>query len=267
LNNPERSTPKEEKLIGIVPAAGIASRLGNLPFSKELLPLNFEGGQVKVVSSYLLETMFLAGVCQIHVVLRKGKWDIPEYFGSEFREETAIAYHIARYSYGVPFTVNQVYPFIRDKNVLFGFPDILFKPTEVFISLKEKLEESDAPLVLGLLPVSRPDKFDMVEVNDNGILERIVIKPKEGESGLAWSMAAWKPEFTEFLNNFIHKALRTKSDQQLTNSEFHFGDVIISAMEAGMKVEGVAFEKGISIDLGTPEDFIVHRDFLTNTGL
>ncbi len=50
-------------VVGLVPAAGEAKRLGKLPCSKELFPVGFhrvgDGGQVnpKVVSQYLLEKM------------------------------------------------------------------------------------------------------------------------------------------------------------------------------------------------------------------
>ena len=57
------------KLIGLVPAAGRATRIQPLPCSKELLPVGFQAtGRLdddqalrpKVVSHYLLESMFRA---------------------------------------------------------------------------------------------------------------------------------------------------------------------------------------------------------------
>ena len=81
------------ELIGLIPAAGQASRVAPLPCSKELFPIGFHperrehGGRPKAVAHYLLEKMRLAGVSKVYFVLRTGKWDIPAYFGdgSEFQ--------------------------------------------------------------------------------------------------------------------------------------------------------------------------------------
>jgi len=35
----------------------------------------------KIVSHYLLEKMRRANVSKVYMILRKGKWDIPAYFG------------------------------------------------------------------------------------------------------------------------------------------------------------------------------------------
>ena len=58
-----------------------------LPCSKELFPLGFqlmEGSsqpRPKAVGHYLLEKFQLAGIAKTYIILRKGKWDIPAYFG------------------------------------------------------------------------------------------------------------------------------------------------------------------------------------------
>lgn len=58
---------KEQEVIGLLPAAGQATRIAPLPGSKELYPIGFrsvEGGSLrpKVVCHYLLEKMRLAGI-------------------------------------------------------------------------------------------------------------------------------------------------------------------------------------------------------------
>src|SRR4051812_28034457 len=70
---------------GILPAAGIGSRIQPLAFSKELLPV---GGKIegafekpRAVSEYLVERMILAGTTKLCFVISPGKSDIIEYFG------------------------------------------------------------------------------------------------------------------------------------------------------------------------------------------
>ncbi len=256
-------TSTDNNLVGIIPAAGLARRLGGLPFSKELYPLGVENGKVKVASRHLLDSMAEAGASQIHMIIRNGKWDIPAYYGSSFSKEVSIGYHIAEYGYGVPFTVNQAYPFIKDKNVLLGFPDIIFNPHNAFANIYEELIKSDIPIALGLFPVSNPAKFDMVVMDDFKMINRIIIKPTEGNFQSAWIIAAWKPEFSYYLNQFVKRELSSKSEDELNNTELHFGHVIISALEDGLKARGVLFENGSSLDIGTPEDLYEYAYLLS----
>ena len=77
----------DRDIVGLVPAGGRAERIAPLPCSKELFPIGFQmmkgnaQSRPKVVCQYLLEKFQLAGITQAYLVLRKGKWDIPAYFG------------------------------------------------------------------------------------------------------------------------------------------------------------------------------------------
>src|SRR5213082_1029596 len=71
---------------GIIPAAGIGSRIQPLAFSKELLPVGSRfDGQVerpRAVSEYLVERMLRGGADKICFVISPGKSDILEYYGA-----------------------------------------------------------------------------------------------------------------------------------------------------------------------------------------
>lgn len=256
-----------DKVIGIIPAAGIASRLGRLPFSKELFPVGFENGEIpkrpKVVSKYLLEYMSLAGISEFHFILRNGKWDIPAYYGSGNQFNYRICYHIAEYDYGVPFTLNQANPFVKDKIVALGFPDILLKPENAFKELICKLkEEKDTSVVLGLFPTTQPEKYDMVDFDETFAIKDIVIKtPDQTQLSFAWIIAAWKPEFTAFIDTFVKNKLQTESRKELSNNEYYLGDVIRYAIKSGLKINGVVFNDGEFLDIGTPEDLNMVNSF------
>ncbi len=68
-------------IVGLVPAAGIASRLGKLPYSKEIMPIPGMKDKSSVLSENLVRYFRLAGIHNLYFIIRKGKWDIPEYFG------------------------------------------------------------------------------------------------------------------------------------------------------------------------------------------
>ena len=65
---------------GIIPAAGLGSRIQPLAFSKELLPVGsrIEAGieRPRAVAEHLIERMLLAGVSKLCIVIAPGKSDI-----------------------------------------------------------------------------------------------------------------------------------------------------------------------------------------------
>ena len=83
-----RNKTQGREVVGLIPAAGRATRIAQLPCSKEVYPVGFKtGGEgntpvPKVVCHYLLEKMRLAGVTRAFIVLREGKWDIPAHLGN-----------------------------------------------------------------------------------------------------------------------------------------------------------------------------------------
>ena len=201
-------------IIGLVPMAGRATRLGLLPGSKELLPLGFrvlpDGTlQPKVVSHYLLETFSHADIRKVVMVLRPGKWDIPAYYrdGGDFGLE--LAYVLAKLPWGVPYTLDSAYAFVKDAHVAVGFPDIVYEPQDTFKHLRERLRTTGADVVLGLFPATAPERSDMVTVGEDGRVRDIVVKPQVTDLSLSWGLALWSPRFTKFLHGHLEKLILT----------------------------------------------------------
>src|SRR5205823_7692736 len=82
---------------GIIPAAGLGTRIQPLAFSKELLPVGTrQDGQTerpRAVCEYLLERFLIAGVTRVCFVISPAKNDIMNYFGGHIGE-AAICYAI-----------------------------------------------------------------------------------------------------------------------------------------------------------------------------
>ena len=253
--------------VGLLPAAGKAKRMAPLPCSKELFPIGFravnEGRSFrpKVACHYLLEKMQIAGVTKAYIVIREGKWDIPAYFGAGKALDLHLAYLMMDLPFGVPYTLDQAYPFVRDSMVLFGFPDIVFNQDHAFITLLEQQEESQADIVLGLFPAHQPSKADMVDFDDDGRIRGIRIKPSHTDLHYAWIIAVWTHVFTNFIHEYVlvHKNSKNKSKTDAYSQqkqELFVGDVIQAALENNMKIDGVLFKTGSYVDIGTPEDMV-----------
>ncbi len=159
------------RLVGVIPAAGLGRRLG-LTTSKEILPIGQldATGRVRLraVCESLLESMAQAGVQQVFVVLRAGKWDIPAFLADGSRVGLPLAYLVVPPTPGVPHTVAAALPFVRGALVAFGFPDILLPAGSLFAPLVARVREAGADVACGLFPFSRPGEQDVVGVDMPG---------------------------------------------------------------------------------------------------
>ncbi|MFQ3627752.1 MAG: sugar phosphate nucleotidyltransferase [Cyanobacteriota bacterium] len=238
-------------VIGLLPAGGQATRLSPLPLSKELYPLGFrnsaDGRTVpKVVSHYLLEKMQRAGITKAFFILRPGKWDIPAYYGDGEMVQMRLGYLTVHVPYGVPYTLNQAYPFLQGATVAIGFPDILFQPEDAYAVLLNRLVQGGADVVLGLFPTENFRKAGMVQFDPDGRVRQIIEKPQQTELKYMWAIAVWSPRFTEFLHEFV--------SDKIPDKEVPIGDVIQAGIDAGLRVEAEAFPNGSYLDVGTPDD-------------
>ncbi|WP_017299757.1 nucleotidyltransferase family protein [Nodosilinea nodulosa] len=255
-------------LIGLIPAAGQGTRLAPLPMSKELFPVGFRmvasraGARPKVVCHYLLEKMQRAGVGQAFFILRPGKWDIPAYLGDGAEVGLHLAYLTVHVPFGVPFSLDQAYPFLRGATVVLGFPDILFEPQHAYRVLLDRLHGGTADVVLGLFPTDQPEKAGVVDFDEDGLVRGIYEKSELTHLPYMWAIAVWRPSFTEFLHRFVgdrtEALIGGQIPQQMTTlppyRETPIGDVIQAALEAGLRVEAHPFADGSYLDIGVPEN-------------
>jgi glucose-1-phosphate thymidylyltransferase len=243
--------PETTDVIGLIPAAGRAERLGPLPCSKELLPVGFRdtprGPAPKVASHYLLERFRSAGIRRAFMVVHEAKTDVPRYLGTGELADVSLAYVVIPGSRSVPETLDRAWPFVQDARVALGFPDILFEPADAYSRLIERQESTGADLVLGLFPTERHRTTDMVELGPDGRVRRLEVRPETTTLRYNWLIAVWGPAFTRHL----HESVRSAS---LSDRELQIGAVVQAAVESGLHVEGVEFPEGAFRDIGTPGD-------------
>lgn len=254
-----------KEVVAVLPAAGRSRRLAPLPCSKEILPVGLgaisgcDGKGPKVVSHYLLECLQQAGVHKGYVVIRQGKWDIPAYWGDGGRLGMDLAYVVIEDSSGPPDTIDRAYPFVRDKIVAFGFPDIIFRPTDVFAKLLARIGRRSVDVVLGIFPAHDSKAMDMIDIDARGRVCALELKPRKTRLQYAWLCAVWTPVFTIFLHEFLRSTKRKPSARFIKNcridpqGDIPVGAVLQAALRARLKVEAVTFPAGRYIDIGTPE--------------
>jgi glucose-1-phosphate thymidylyltransferase len=244
--------------IGLIPAAGQAKRISPLPCSKELYPVGFwrypdeKEGRPKVVCHYLLEKMRAAGIVKAYIVLRQGKWDIPAYLQDGAIAGMQVAYLIMNRPFGVPYTLDQAYPFVQDEFIAFGFPDILFQPDEAFSRLLSHQESSQADLTLGLFPAEHFYKVDMVDLDQEGRVQRIIIQPSHSSLRYTWGIAVWTPVFTQFLHDYVI----ARKVSAVAQPELSLGEVFQAAIDKNLRVVAEHVSEEPYLDIGTPDDLV-----------
>ena len=252
------------EVVALLPAAGQSRRLAPLPCSKELFPIGFgaifgkKGPRPKVVSHYLLEHLSEAGIRKGYVVIRHGKWDIPDYWGDGSMLGMDLAYVVIADSSGPPDTIDRTYPFVKENIIAFGFPDIVLRQNDVFVKLLDRLDCSGSDVVLALFPAHDAKAMDMIDIDAACRVRAISLKPKATRLRYAWLCAVWTPVFTKFLHRFLRQVKQGGKAEVLGNrridaqGDIPVGVVLKEAVKAKLKVEGVTFPRGRYIDIGTP---------------
>lgn len=229
---------------GIVPAAGQASRLQPLAFSKELLPVgrSFTGERERprAVGEYLLDRMRMAGASRICIVIAPEKSDIVAYFGDE-TGGAKLCYVVQPRALGLCDAIFRALPFIpEDETVLVGLPDTVWFPED---GLGYLVPCEDLNFLC--FPVTQPEHFDAVVSNDAGIVEMVQVKDKGARSPWIWGAFA----ATAKVLRSLHELWCERGA-----SEHFFGTLVNAWIERGGRAKAVRAGTHY-IDVGTVRGF------------
>ena len=254
-------------VIGLIPAAGKGTRISPLPCSKELFPVGFHevkhNGSAKllpkVVSHYLIDQMQTAGVEEIVMVVSSGKMDILEYFGSGSAFDLRIMYLFDDNLRGMPRSMDLAWPWLQERTVVFGMPDTIFSPSDVYDRMLSRLEEDQADVMLGVFHTDRPQKLCVVRLDGEGKVVHMEDKPTVTDLTIAWGCGCWSPKFSAFMHQFLQE-----NPIAADGKEIVLADIFLAAMEEGLAVHGIYFEEGEYLDVGTPLHLATAVDRFSN---
>lgn len=222
---------------GIIPAAGIGSRIQPLAFSKELLPVGSEvsgaSERPRAVSEYLIERMVNAGVDKICFVISPGKSDILDYFGGHALSAT-IFYAVQERPAGLCDALFRAAPLIpAEEHVCIGLPDTIWFKEDALAHLPDGL------LSLLLFPVAKPQNFDAVITDDqSGVVE---VQVKNPLAATNWIWGAMKMP-----GSILHQL----HDLWIERGDEYLGTLINAYMARGGRACGLKHGEAY-VDVGT----------------
>jgi glucose-1-phosphate thymidylyltransferase len=224
---------------GIIPAAGIGSRIQPLAFSKELLPvgsrLDGQTERPRAVSEYLVERMIAGGATKICFVISPGKSDILEYYGPGIGGAD-ISFVVQPRPAGLCDALFRALPVIhRSEHVLIGLPDTIWFPEDALCALPADV------LSFLLFPVERPQFFDAVITDESDRVREIRVKSTDVSTNWIWG--AFKMPGTVF--HELHDLWRARERR-----DEYIGTLVNAWLAQGGEAIGVRAGESY-VDVGT----------------
>ena len=213
-------------VVGVLPAAGYATRLQPLPLSKEVLEI---GG--RPVIDYVIDRMRLAPCDEIRVVTRPEKEDVVAH-----AEAAGARVVLAR-----PETVSESFAagiagLDPEDVVLIGWPDTLWEPPDGYARLLAAMTETGSEIALGLFRLERDlERSDVVTVDERDRVTAIHVKPAVPPSSWVWGCAS-----------------ATAASLADLSSEEWPGGYFDALCRRGVEIAGVRLSDRW-LDIGTPE--------------
>ena len=233
--------------VGVIPAAGLASRLGPLGYPKELLPITYvagEGGHLRPMP--VIEASFRqlseAGVDRALVITSDRKPELIQYLGNGGGIGLDLAFLQQARADGLAAAVALALPWTRGANACLLLPDTIVRPQNALNEVRAVFESAKADLALGVLPTDKPKELGPVCFDPQMRVVEVQDKPLQTDLNNSWAMAVWGPKFADLLAGAVKQ-----------NPALALGGVFQQAVDAGLNVRAVWFADGAFYDVGTPK--------------
>jgi glucose-1-phosphate thymidylyltransferase len=220
------------EIVGVIPAAGYATRVQPLHCSKEVYPI---GG--RPVMDYLVDRMRVGGCTQLRVVTRPEKRDVIAH--AEDLGAAVVLAHPESVSESFVAGMANLDPV---DIVLLGFPDTLWEPADGYLPLVRAVKEG-RDVALGLFRTPDLERSDVVVFGESGRIIGIDVKPTVPPSEWIWGCAA----------------ARMGTLLGLSSAAWP-GEYIDALCREGRNVQGIELSD-IWLDIGTKESLPRARSF------
>ncbi len=220
-------------LVGVLPCAGSQTRLKELHFAKELLPL-FDG---RPVIQHSIDCLRLA-TSDLIAVVNPAKKDLIKFF-----KHHHIPTLITR-TKGPIDTLRKASKKVKTP-ILFALSDTYYQPSDVFVRLKKDPHDN----VIGLFASNYPERLDSVTTTGKLVTHYTV---KRNPPLSKWTMGCGK----------LHPHAFNHVTMKQSNKDELIFDSLFLPLTRLKLLYGIKFPNSSFFDLGTPHNYIeylLHR--------
>ena len=244
--------------VGLIPAAGRATRLAPFRYPKELLPIGYEltpqgGARPRAVAEYGVEAIKAAGIDHMFFVVAPWKLDVVTYFGDGGQFGVSVGYLYQEEARGLPHAVDIAYPWIGGRHVALVLPDTIITPADALARLRTRYLDTGADLALAVFPTEQAWRLGPV-VMSGGKVERVLDKPRGPAPANTWGAAIWGERFADLLHEGVAPASPALASPAA--GEPVLGMFFDLAVRRGLKAVAVEFPGGSFEDAGTSEGIV-----------
>jgi glucose-1-phosphate thymidylyltransferase len=230
--------------VGIIPAAGLASRLGPLGYPKELLPITYVQGEdgylrpLPVIEASLRQ-LRTADISRCMVITSERKPELAQYLGGGGAIGLDIAYVQQSKAEGLAAAVALTVPWTKGSASCLLLPDTILRPLDALKTMRAAFEARGADLVLGVFPTPKPRELGPVRFDAAMRITEVQDKPAATDLANTWGLAIWGARFSEMIAAAPPNA--------------NLGLLFHQAAQNGLNVIACWFESGEFHDVGTPK--------------
>jgi glucose-1-phosphate thymidylyltransferase len=230
--------------LGVIPAAGLGSRIGPLEHAKELLPIAQvadETGALRPlpVIEASLRQIKTAGIDRCLVITSSSKPELATYLKGSGGLGLDIDFVEQQKPEGLAAAVALTLPASQGAATCLLLPDTIVRPPNALKAMRATFEERGADLVLGVFPTSKPKELGPVRFDGEMRVTEVQDKPAETDLGNTWGLAIWGPRFSKLL--------------AAAPSNANLGRLFHHAATSDLNVFACWFEEGDFHDVGTPQ--------------
>ena len=246
--------------VGLIPAAGRATRLAPFRYPKELLPIGYEltpqgGARPRAVAEYGVEAIKAAGIDHLFFVVAPWKLDVVTYFGDGGQFGVSVGYLYQEEARGLPHAVDIAYPWIGGRHVALVLPDTIVTPADALARLRARYLDTGADLALAVFPTEQAWRLGPV-VMSGGKVERVLDKPTGPAPANTWGAAIWGERFAALLHEGLAQADPAQASTAQAGTEPVLGLFFDLAVRRGLTAVAVEFPGGSFEDAGTSEGIV-----------
>lgn len=228
---------------GIILAGGTGSRLRPVTYNtaKQLIPLGDQS-----VIEHVITNLKSNGITEIGVVIGNNSTEkIKRHLGDGSKFGVEITYILQGEPLGLAHAVGCTADFVRDESFVVYFGDTIIDP-DITLELLNKFDPSIHDVGIPLQHVEDPSRFGIAQFNEDGKIERVLEKPDDPPSTLAYvGVVAFTSSFFD-----VVAGLEPSDRGELELTE---------AIDEYVKGNGTAMTievDGTWKDVGTPEDVV-----------